>query len=209
MYWKIASLLMFAIFCGWSYIEVKVKMRKEQQREDSFWEREAKANSVRRKPIEHLDYIHIPDDSELPLSFLTDNQEMPNIIKTLNELRKDKVLNLTGYSNTELKLKFGAPNLTELSKYDQNFTALVTTFQKWADLLMEAGYDAEADKLMEFLVSIEADIGRTYRNLGVHYLKKGEVEKFDSLISSAEKLRSMNKPYIVASLKELKNDFQA
>lgn len=202
MYWKIASLVIFALFCGWSCYEAKKHTRLEQKKEDEFWEREREANSVRRKPIDHLDYIKIP--KELPVDLLKDNIEMPNILKTVESLRNDKILNLTGYSNTDLKLEYGAPNLSELSRYDSNFTALVTTFQKWADLLLNEDYEKEAVGLMEYIVSIGGDIGKTYRLLGKYYLKNSMEDKFDELIKSADSLRSLNKPYILQSVKDLK-----
>lgn len=177
-------------------------MRKEQEVEDAFWAKEDKANSVRRKPIDHLDYIKIPKD--LPTHLLSDNIEMPNILSTIEFLRKERILNLTGYSNTDLKLEYGAPNITELSKYDDNFTSLVTTLQKWADLLLDEDYKAEAVGLMEYIVEIGGDIGKTYRLLGKHYLKEGSEDKYEALIASAKKLRSMNAPYIVKSIEELK-----
>ncbi len=203
MYWKIASLLIFALFCGWSYFEVHKKMRQEAKKEEEFWDREIASNSVRRKPIDHLNYIKLPED--LPVDLPKDSIELPNILKTIEELRSDRILNLTGYSNTDIKLEFGAANLTELSRYDDNFTALVTTLQKWADLLLDAGNDKEAVFLMEYIVSIGGDIGKTYRLLGKYYLEDDNISGFDNLLSSAENLRSLNKPYIIKSVEELRS----
>ncbi len=201
MYWKIASLLIFAIFCLWCCIEMKIKSRKEDEAEKAFWEREARANAVRRKNIDHLDYIKIPDD--LPVDLLKDNIEMPNILKVLDELKDQRILNLTGYTNTDLKLEYGAPNITELTLYDNNYTSLVTTLQKWVDLLLEAGYEEEAVKIMEFMVSTNVDIKKTYTLLGRFYLKHLENEKYMELIKTAESLRSINKKYIVEAVKAL------
>lgn len=201
MYWKIASLLIFAIFCLWNWYEMKSRARKEDEREAAFWEREAKANTVRRKPIDHLDYIQIPDD--FPENVLCDNEEIQNCIKVINSLKTDKILNLTGYSNTDLKMEYGAPNLTELSRYDTNYTSLVTTLQKWADILLDKGYEKEAIEIMEYVVSTKADIGRTYRLLAKHYLETGDEEKYHSLIETAKSLKSMNTKYIVESLQKM------
>lgn len=200
MYWKIASLLIFAIFCGWSFIEMKLKTKKEDEIEQAFWEREAKANTIRRKSIDHLDYITIPDD--LPVDILSDDEEIQNILKVIRELKNDRILNLTGYTNTDLKLEYGAPNLTELSRYDQNFTALVTSLQKWADILIKNGYQSEANKLLEFLIFSGGDIKKAYITLGKYY-KENCPEKLSVLLESAEALRSLNKPYIVEAVKDL------
>lgn len=201
MYWVFASLVMFAIFCLWHYIEVKIRVRKQEKIDEDFWQRENEANNVRRKPIDHLAYIKIPD--ELYFGLLSNHVEFPGIEKTISGLRNEKILNLTGYTNTDLKLKYGTANITELSMYDSNFTTLVTTLQKWADILLENNYEKEAVNIMEFLVSVGADIGKTYRLLGKFYLKQ-DSEKFEELIEEAEKLRSLNKTYIVQSLKDLR-----
>lgn len=202
MYWAYCFIIMVAIFSLWTFIETKRLQRRDDALEERFWERESKANSIRRKPIDHLKYIHIPAD--LPTELLTDNPEMPNILASLETLRGKKIVNLTGYSNTDLKYEFGAPNITELSEYDQNFTILVTTLQKWADLLIDNGYNDEAIKMMEYLVEIRADIGKTYRLLGRHYIETDQMEKFDTLLKAAGELKSLNTKYICEALRDMK-----
>ena len=192
---------MLLIFMAWHKIEVNQKVKREQREEEKFWEREAAANSVRRKPIDALDYIKIPTD--LPTELLPEHPDIPGIIATVEGLRGQKILNLTGYSNTDLKLEYGTANITELSAYDDNYTTLVTTLQKWADLLWDAGYEEEAVKIMEFCVDTGADIGRTYRLLAKHYLTTLNEAKYNELLQKAEELRSLNKPHIIESVKEL------
>jgi len=201
MYWKIATVLILFIFFAWCYIEIKIRTRKDDAIEASFWEREREADNVRRKPIDHLDYVKVPED--LPKDLLPDNPEIPEIIDTVDRLSKEKILNLTGFTNTDLKLKYGAPNITELSAYDQNYTALVTTLQKWADLLLENDHEEEAFRIMEFLVSTNVDIGRTYRLLAKHYLACGRSEAFAELKKTAGELKSLNGPHILKSLEEM------
>ncbi|MFR4338210.1 MAG: hypothetical protein ACLT33_09390 [Lachnospira pectinoschiza] len=43
---------------------------------------------------------------------------------TITGLKDKKILNLP-ISNTELKLSYGAANLTEFTEYDDNFTTLI------------------------------------------------------------------------------------
>ncbi len=201
MYWKIATVLILFIIFGWCFIEIKIRTRKDEKLEASFWDREREANNVRRKPIDHLDYIKVPSD--LPTELLSDNPEIPGIIETVERISKEKILNLTGYTNTDLKLMYGAPNITELSLYDQNYTALVTTLQKWADILLDNDHESEAIRIMEFLISTKVDIGRTYRLLAKHYLACGNTEAFEGLKKTAGELRSLNGPHILESLKEM------
>lgn len=201
MYWKIASLLMIIIFCFWVRTELSLKTRKDEKEEEKFWEREREANAVRRKPIDHLDYIKIPED--LPYGLPSDNQEIPSIMETIEKLKGEKILNLTGYTNTDLKLEYGAANLTDLSLYDDNFTLLITTLQKWADILYESGMEEEAVKVMEFMVSVRADIGKTYRMLGKYYLNNSKMDKYEELIKISQSLKSMNASNITESIKDL------
>lgn len=200
MYWIIASFIMFAVFCIWSRIEVSIKMKQEDDTEKKFWKRELEANSVRRKPIDHLDYIKVPDN--LPVDLLKDNDDVSSIIATINNLKDEKILNLTGYTNTDLKLEYGAPNITELSKYDQSYTLLVTSLQKWADILIDNNFEDEAINIMEYLVLTKADIGKTYRLLAKYYKTQNMNDKYANLIDVASSLKSLNGPNITSWLKE-------
>lgn len=201
---KNASLMLivgFAFFCAWCKLSLGHRTREEKAKEQDFWIKEREANSVRRKPIDHLDYIEIPDN--LHFELLPDNTELPNIEATISELRVSKILNLTGYTNTDLKMMYGTANITNLSLYDQNYTTLVTTLQKWADILLDNNYEKEAVEIMEFLVSTNADIGRTYRMLAKYYKKNDREDDYNALITRASNLKSLNSSHIVESLKML------
>ena len=204
---KNASLVLiigFAFFCLWNKLTVSRRIREEQAQEDDFWKREREANSVRRKPIDHLDYIEIPEN--LYFDLLPDNPETDSIRATVDDLRICKILNLTGFTNTDLKLMYGTANITDLSLYDQNYTTLVTTLQKWADILTDFGYEKEAVDIMEFMVSTSVDIGKTYRLLAKFYLKNSQEKKYNNLLETARNLKSLNGPYILRSIEELKNE---
>lgn len=204
----LASFIIFILVLG---RVIRKGRRNQQSQEKEFWEREKQANSVRRKPLDDLNYIGL----SLEKLTLTDIffkeffKKHPDIAdeaaecrNTLEMLSKEKIVNLTGYTNTDLKLEYGTANLTVLSEYDHNYTLLVRTLQKWADLLWENGYRFEAVSVMEFAVSTRTDISRTYYLLAEHYKEKGETAKTESLIATAETLLSANKNVIVRTLKE-------
>ena len=200
MYWKIASLLIFALFCAWVFYESKRTVRLLNKDREAFWERERRANATRRKPLDNLDYIEIPGD--LPYNLHTDNDDIAAYIRIIEGLKNEKIVNFTGYSNTDLKLEYGAPNITKLSIYDQNYTTLVTTLQKWADVLLSLGENEAAWKMLEYCVSIKTDVGKTYYILGEHYLEEGMDMEYLDLINTAESLRSLNKDNIAQTLKD-------
>ena len=127
----IASTLIIVILIAHN---VKRQKKSSEKAEAEFWARERMANSVRRKSLDGLDYITIPLES-FPTHILRENSTVAECIETLEALTAQKIVNLTGYTNTDLKLEYGAANITALSEYDQNYTVLVRTLQKWADTL--------------------------------------------------------------------------
>ena len=111
-------------------------------------------------------------------------------------------MNFTGWTNTDLKLEYGAANITILSEYDQNYTLLARTLQKWADQLIAAGYGKEASVIMEFAVSTNTDVSSTYYQLADYWASRGESFRIEQLIRTAEGLRSSSRNTIIRHLKE-------
>lgn len=194
----LASLIVFVLVLSNT---IKRHSKKEQEAEQAFWEREHQANSVRRKSLEHLDYITIPLE-QLPTSVLREDPRVEECIGILESLSALRIVNLTGYSNTDLKLEYGAPNITALSEYDQNYTLLVRTLQQWADILLEASCTGEAMTVMKFAISTHTDVSRTYYKLAEIYASQLRKEEIQSLIDTAKTLRSSNKNTIVRTLQE-------
>ena len=88
--------------------ECKKHSRKSDSAKASFWAREARANTVRRKDISNLNYINIPD-SVIPSDISDD--EINEYRTTLLNLQARKILNLSGLTNTDLKEKYGVANV--------------------------------------------------------------------------------------------------
>lgn len=196
--WYLASLIMLVLIISHN---IKKQNRKKANQEESFWAKEARANSVRRKSLDGLEYIKVPME-DFPTHLLTDNSSVAECIEILQTLSTQCIVNLTGHSNTDLKLEYGAANLTILMEYDQNYTLLARTLQKWADALMEAGHMEEAAILMEYAVSTNTDVSRTYYCLADYWLSQGETVQVERLIGIAESLRSSTKDIIVRNLRE-------
>lgn len=194
----LASFLTFIVVI---FFIMKSQQKKTKAQEAEFWSREARANSVRRKSLDDLNYIKIPLEA-FPTRLLNDNTEVLECIDILESLTSRKIVNFTGWSNTDLKLEYGTANLEVLTEYDQNYTVLVRTLQKWADHLIEGGYKKEASKLMEFAVSTNTDISRTYYSLAEYYASLGQYREIDRLRTVAENLQSANRNVIVKHLQE-------
>lgn len=199
---NIGFLASFITFSLLVYYNIKKWSRKSRRLESDFWARESAANSVRRKSLEGLPYIKIPLES-FPTHLLNDNSEVLECIEIMESLSDQKIVNLTGWSNTDLKLEYGTANITALSEYDQNYTLLARTLQQWADVLADAGYLEEAVVLMKFAVSTNTDVSRTYYQLADYWASKKEWGEIQQLLHTAEGLRSSNRAAIVRHLKEV------
>lgn len=192
----------FIVFCLWLSFEIRKHRRIQEKTADSFWEKEAAANNTRRRSLDDLNYIQIPFD-RLPMNILKDEPAVAQCQDTLYTLSKDPIVNLTGISNTDLKLKYGAPNIDLLSLYDQRYTTLARTLQAWANILYENGYISEACTVLEFAVETRTDISSSYKLLSSIYQQNGQTEKIRRLIPIASQLNTVLSGHIVSSLEEL------
>lgn len=183
-----------------SYIAKKNTVDVEEMSRD-FLERERKANSVRRRPIDHLPYIHVPVDS-LPLDKLDDINAAEHC-RVIRDVSQKQILNLTGISNTDLKLQYGAPNINILTECDQNYTTLVRNLAFLAEKYLNNGLRAEAVTLLEYGVSIGTDVRQNYDLLGAVYAENNEYDKIQGLITSAQNINSLSKDVILRHLTEL------
>lgn len=166
---------------------------------DAFWERENKANRVRKKPLDNLDYISIPITS-LPIQKNTTDEELLEYQEKISALAEQKIVNLTGITNTDLKLEYGAPNLPVLTEYDQNFILLARTLNAWAHRLYDLGMVSEAKTVLEFGISCRTDVRTHYILLAKIYKEEFHPERIDTLIETAETLNSLMRQPIINEL---------
>ncbi len=192
------GLVLLAIFLAWLHYKLK---KSSKNTDAAFWEREAEANSTRKKSLDDLHYITIPENS-LPF-FYNFDKKLDEIQEHVKELATKPIVNLTGISNTDLKLTYGAANLESLSSYDENFTDLARTLYAWAERFHELGLNDDAITVLEFGVDCKTDIYNHYMLLGKLYVESGQKHKIPDLINIAGELNSLNCDKIVADLEAL------
>lgn len=112
-------LICFVIFVLWMFYEQRKSQNKDKEASDAFWERERMANQTRKKDISHLPILHV-EESELPV-FTTENESVLYYIDHIRKIIKSPMLDLSEYSNTDLKLAYGVGNFKVLCEYDENF----------------------------------------------------------------------------------------
>ena len=195
----LASFILICIILNFNMRRVS---RKVEEREQNFWDRELASNNVRKKSLDSLEYVHIPFD-QLPFGTAEENAILQAAEDEIMALKDEKIVNLTGIPNTDLKLEYGTANITPLTQYDQNYTALVCSLQKWGQELYDQCRYEDATKVLEFAVKTRTDITGTYRLLADMYRTKlgyNEEEikkKIDALIPIAKNLNSLSRMTIL------------
>lgn len=178
-------------------IALRKNNRSQEDFRSRFWERELEANHTRRQDISSLDYIRIPLD-KIPQNLHTDSE------RELVALASEKLLNLAGETNTDLKLKYGVANLEQLSAFDANFARFVSALSVYAKELLDAGQTSDARGLLEFAVDCRADSSKIFSMLAKLYQDAGEPERIDNLLEIAKTFDSLSGRMIVQSLSTLK-----
>ena len=207
---KFPFLATFILFIVLFNIRIRLVSRKEEQKEEKFWDRELRSNSVRKKSLDTLEYVHLPYDL-LPFGTAGDDENLKEIEDELTALKDLKIVNLTGITNTDLKLEYGTANITALTEYDQNYTSLVIALQKWGDALYTLGRFEDAASVLEFAVKTRTDITATYRLLIDMYktklgLNEQEIQrKLDGLVPIAGSLNSLSRSTILKLLEPSDN----
>lgn len=194
-------LTLFIIFLLFYAYKRSQLTKEEAEKNSAFWNLENQANTTRKKEIEHLDYIQIPLDT-FPIGKYP-SEERNALEQELLSLSEKKILNLTGISNTELKLQYGAANLETLSACDDNFARLVRLLTDYAKTLVDDSHSQEAITVLEFGVRIKSDVTENYVLLANLYQENGEKVKIRSLIETASLLNSLSKETIRKRLSEM------
>ncbi|HHV11807.1 MAG TPA: hypothetical protein GXX75_16155 [Clostridiales bacterium] len=190
------------IFILWLQYEIKKSYKKEKTTADTFWDRETKSNLVRRADISGLDYITL-NPGLLPMEDKADGT-INSYRDTILGLADKKILNLSGYTNTDLKNKYGVANISLLTEYDNNYTILVSILQKWAERLYHNGDIQDAKAILEYAVTLGSDVTNTYKLLAEIYRKQDMPEKIDTLIQTVAQLSVHDREKLIEDLKVIK-----
>ena len=171
--------LLVILFCVWFRYEKNKSMKLAQTSKEEFLEREKNANIARKKDISNLDYITIPFMS-LPTQ-KGDDEVINEYIDTLISIAKHPIVNLSKFSNTDLKLQYGAANFDILCEYDENYYSLLTLLANWGCYLYEVAKPMEALQVLEYAVSIGADQKVVLLTLAKIYADQTADEKLEQL----------------------------
>ncbi len=167
------------IFLVWLAIRIKSSDAKQEKQQADFWAKEKAANATPAKDISNLRYITIPIE-KFPINF-SEDENVIAIEEELKELSTHQLLNLSGMSNTDLKLTYGVPNFEKLSKMGDDFDNAIVLLNTYAKYLMEAGHDDDAKAVLEFAIGAGSDISESYIMLSDLYKKSSQKDKLSFL----------------------------
>lgn len=191
------------IFILWLHYEIHKTSGNAKKAYEDFLKREKDANFSRIKDISDLNYIIISAD-RLPVK---DNPDA-----TINSYRDiilslsgKKAINLRGFTNTELKLQYGAANLKQLTEYDNNYMTLVSILQKWADRLYIQDSLPDCMVVLEYAAACQSDVTKTYKLLAKLYRLQNTPDKTSGLAALVEATKIPDKKKLLAELKVISN----
>ncbi len=190
------------IVAGFIFVFMKITNEKPSDGMKSFFEKERKANNTLKQPLDDLAFIKVPFD-QIPSPEPAVNERCATLIGQIKQLEDKKIVNLTGISNTDLKLTYGAANLPILSEYDQNFTTLCKALNDLGCEYQNAGMTDEAVKTFNVAVSVGTDISGSYTALAEIYAEKGQYVEIQRLINCAGNMRSLTKNSAIKKLQDI------
>ena len=108
------TVIVALIFAVVLVVRLKSLSRKQKGDMQSFWDREREAAVAPSADLSNLPYITIPLD-KFPLG-ICESDEAAMIEDELRALATHRLLNLTGKTNTDLRLAYGAANIKTMQQ---------------------------------------------------------------------------------------------
>jgi hypothetical protein len=195
--------IIIIILILWLQYEVRKSGKRSKQSNEAFWQNEKSSNLTNRKDITNLDFITISPE-QLPMKDHED-QTINSYRDTILTLADKKIVNLTGFTNTELKFKYGAANINILAEYDSNYTVLVSILHKWAERLHTQGFTGEAISVLQYAITCSTDVTKSYKLLAQIYKDSQTPEKINELLEIIPKIRMLDKDKLLTEVTAIKN----
>jgi len=189
----------FTVFGIWLTFQLRKSRNLNEKAESDFWENERMANSVRKKQLEASDFVTFPFD-KLPTEESFAPDPVPDSLPILLSLADQKMINLNGISNTEVKKRFGAANITILTEYDGNYELFVKNIYLLCQYLYDIGRKDEALLLSEETILTGTDSLSHYKLIIQIYQEQGNAAGISWLTEKAQELHSITKGAILRAL---------
>ncbi len=180
------TVIVALIFAVVLVVRLKSLSRKQKGDMQSFWDREREAAVAPSADLSNLPYITIPLD-KFPLG-ICESDEAAMIEDELRALATHRLLNLTGKTNTDLRLAYGAANIKTMQQISDDFDRVTVLLVDYAKALLEEGHTDGAATVLEFGAREKTDMRSNYTLLADIYESQGQAGKLLSLADSVEAL---------------------
>lgn len=197
-------LLCFCAFAGWLLMAQRNAQKQDDQATESFWSREQRANSTRNKDISGLPLLQIAE-AELPDTDPGD-ETIHYYIGLLHENIKQPMMDLSAYSNTDLKLAYGVGNFKTLSIYDENYNTFLLNLTNLARAYCFAELYDEAVRTYRLTLQYGSQKVTDYSELAEAYIKLG---RRDAAVHLIEETKAGSHPRKVSVIKALQEVLSA
>lgn len=206
MKYIIVYLICFFIFLAWLFYEQRKARKMEEKISKDFWAREAEANQTRKKDISHLPLVQV-EESEIPAA-TTSDEAILYYIGQLQEIIKEPMMDLSEYTNTDLKLAYGVGNFKTLSDYDEKFNSFLVNLTNLARAYSRAELYKEAKDTYQMALRYGSQKVNDYTELAEVYLKMDQPEQITQLITDVSNGEHPRKETIVESLRSVFTKYQ-
>lgn len=188
------------IFVLWIRYQVNHSSHIVESSSEAFWKREDEANHTRNVSIDSLDYIIVPID-QLP-QYETNDPRLEELQNILTDIASTQILNLSGFTNTDLKLKYGTGHFTYLAQCDANYHTLIHTIEKLGAFHMDNNHTDAAIAYYEYAVLCNSENSQTYVSLVKLYASKDNIPAIDALQLKLKQSDYKQKAYILKKVEQ-------
>lgn len=150
-------LLLVILFTVWFTYERKKSSSQSAAASDGFWSREHEASFARKQSTDDICFLVL--DEELIPDPESDD-ELAGITDRLHSLASSEIADLSGLTNTDLKLRWGIANFERLSEADDRFITLTGLIADCCDRLSALGRSGDAAPLLRFAYDNNMRISR-------------------------------------------------
>lgn len=196
-------IIIFLIFIAWTQYEMKKGDKAARKAEEEFLAREYEANHTEKKDISDLTILRFEEDI-IPVpeeGTVSESDDITGYINSLRNLIHEPMMDLSSYSNTDLKLTYGTANFTLLSSYDANYTSFLMLFTNLARAYERREMYDLAEKSYRAALTAGSIKLNDYTGLAKIYLKTDNPAAITALIEEVQASDIVRKEGIVEALK--------
>lgn len=193
----------FLIFILWMHYEKRKTDKKQAQESQEFWQREEEANHTRNKDFSDLS-MFVPEQDSIPMPDTADENASYYQNKVL-ECMQLPMMNLSQYTNTDLKLAYGVGNFKTLSDYDENFNKFLMNLSNLGNAYSDIGMLDEAVVIFRYCLDAGSERAADYKGLAAAYTALGCRSRIDELITEVEHSELPRKSVLIEHLHDIRN----